>query len=107
LKELMDRVDDAVANPRHCAKGVGARSKVSPLAEFLKRVAFFLQRVRFGIRRSDQLDSDCLNFGGLAFPTRLFDFTFDGDAAAGGQLLDFRLIIFQRVVGNDLNVALA
>ena len=65
---------------------------------------FFLHRVRF--RVGDAVDGNFrrVNFRRLFGAGRLDDFAFNGNRAAGCQTEDVRLIIFQRVGRENLDV---
>ena len=96
LKEIVDAAADAVADARDRAEGVGPRAQVGPFAELFERVLLLLQRIGFGIGRAEDGQLFGEDFGGLAFAAGGLHFAFDGDAAAGGEVLDFGFVVGQR-----------
>ena len=105
LEILMDRIADAVPHPGDRAEGVRPRPEMGDGPQELERMAFLLQRIRFGV--GDAIDEDVFgeHFGRLSLARRGADFALDANARADGELFDFRLVVRQRGLGDDLNVA--
>ena len=106
LEEIVDRHADLVAHPGDATEGVGARPQVGDAAQELEGVALFLQFVRLGVGGAVDGDGVGGHLGRLPLGRRRLDLAGDGDATAGGQVLDLRLVIGQRGGGDDLDVAL-
>ena len=64
-----------------------------------------LQGVRGRVGQAVDRDGRGVNFRGLSLAGRRLDHARNGDAAAGGKVLDFRLVIRQAALGNHLDVA--
>ena len=77
---------------------------MGPLAEFLERVSLFLQGILFWI--GPTVDSHCrrVQFGRLSLATRRLDLSRNGNATARGEFFDFRFVIYQVPVADDLDV---
>ena len=88
LEEVVDRPADAVADAGDGAEGVGPRPQVGDGAQELEGVALLLQRI--GLRIGPAVDGDAsgVDLGRLSLGRRRLDLAVDGDAGAGGQLLD-------------------
>src|SRR5262249_45223199 len=89
------------------AEGVGPRPQVRLGAQELQRVALFLQRVALRVGRAVDGDAGGVDLGRLALGGGLADLPDDGDARAGGEVLDLAVVVGQPGVGDDLDVALA
>lgn len=104
LKELVGRVADSVSDAGHGTDGVGAWSEVSPFPKFFERMTFLLQGVVIGIGMPGNGDSGRREFGGLSLTLAGFEFTFDDETTSDGQGEDFGLVVWEGLVGDDLEV---
>ena len=92
-----------MADTEHGAESVGTRAQVGYFAQEFERMAFLLQRVRFGIGGAVDLDRRSLYFDGLAGAERFDQRAGDFDATAGGDLLEEVFVEFG-YVGYDLDI---
>ena len=65
---------------------------------------FLLERIRFGVGPAVDDDLGGVDFGRLLFAAGGFHFAANGDAAAGRELLDFRFVVGEFRVGDDLDI---
>ena len=104
LEELMDRVANAVPHPRDRPERIGPWPQMSPFAELLERMLFFLERIGFGIGPAMDFDAAGPQFGGLSFAARRRNRPVHGHAAAHAEPLHIGLVVRQTVVGDHLQV---
>ena len=100
---FVDRVSHRMADTEHGAESVGTRAQIGYFAQEFERMAFLLQRVRFGIGGAVDLDRRSLYFDGLAGAERFDQRAGDFDATAGGDLLEEVFVEFG-YVGYDLDI---
>ena len=100
---FVDRVSHRMADTEHGTASVGTRAQVGYFAQEFERMAFLLQRVRFGIGCAVDLDRRSLYFDGLAGAERFDQRAGDFDATAGGDLLEEVFVEFG-YVGYDLDI---
>ncbi len=101
----MDRARHSVAHPRDGAEGIGPRTQVRNRAEELEGMLLLLQRIALGIGQPVQGDGLRLHLGGLPFGRRLLEHSHYADAGSGRELLHLALVIGQRGLGEDLDIA--
>src|SRR5262249_9146086 len=70
-------------------------------------MSLFLHGIIFGIGQAVNGNAAGMKLRGLALGGRLSNLAIDGNAAAGGELLDLTFVIGQRPVGDYLQVSLA
>src|SRR5262249_6751008 len=104
--ELMNRQAHLVAHAGDGPKGVGARPQVGDGAQELEGVPLFLELVRLRVGRAVDGDGVGGHLGRLPLGRPRLDLAGDGAATAGGELVDFRVVVGQGGGGDDLHVAL-
>ncbi len=102
MEELVGCKADSIAHTSDCTKGIGAWTKVGPLAEFFERVLFLLKRVIRSACKAHDAQARCGHLGGLALPLASLEFAFDDDARADGQSQHVRFVVRKFCVGDDL-----
>ena len=101
----MDRIADAVPYPGDRAEGIRPRPQMGDGAEELEGMPFLFQRIGLGI--GNAIDEGCFWRGSrwpVPCPARPGLRPRRG-ARADGKLFDFRLVVRQRGLGDDLDVA--
>ena len=102
LEKLVHRVGEPAAHAENRAEQIRARAQVRNLAEKLQRVAFFLERVgRIGEADDRHRLGD--HFPLLALALRGHELAADLDRRAGVRVENFRRVVGELGVGDDLD----
>ncbi|KKK62440.1 hypothetical protein LCGC14_3004300 [marine sediment metagenome] len=104
LEKLVDRVADTVPHSGNGPESVGARPQVGDGTKKLERMSLLLQRIALDVGQAVDDYLLGLDLGRLPLAGRLFDQSDHADATAGRELFDFRLVVFQFGVGDDLDI---
>ncbi len=102
LKELVDRKSEPAPDAKDAAEKVGARTQMSDLAQELRGVSLFLQRVTI-IGRAHDLDGIGDHLPALSFALRCDERAAHHDGSARDEMLH-RGVIRERIFRDDLQV---
>ena len=105
LEELMDGEGEPAAHAKDRAEEIRARAQMRDLAQELRRVPLFLERIRV-VRGADDFDFIGHDFPALSFALRSDQRAPNRNGSPGNQTLNLR-IIRQRVLRDDLEIAQA